>query len=69
MKGKWVVFVPSVIPGELVKCRVDRNYKGHSEADLLEVVERSENRVEPKCGIAGECGGCQYQHVDVGYQR
>ncbi|GMH54711.1 hypothetical protein TrST_g5683 [Triparma strigata] len=68
-KGKWVVFVPSVIPGELVKCRVYRNYKGHSDADLLEVIERSENRVEPKCRIAGECGGCQYQHIDVGYQR
>ncbi|GMH77180.1 hypothetical protein TL16_g07320, partial [Triparma laevis f. inornata] len=65
----WVVFVPSVIPGELVQLRIYRNFASYSSADLLSVLSPSPHRVSPQCSIANECGGCQYQHVDVGYQR
>jgi 23S rRNA (uracil1939-C5)-methyltransferase/tRNA (uracil-5-)-methyltransferase len=37
--------------------------KNYSEADLVEVLEPSEQRVEPKCPLFGQCGGCQYQHL------
>jgi 23S rRNA (uracil1939-C5)-methyltransferase/tRNA (uracil-5-)-methyltransferase len=59
----WVVFVPFTIAGELVKCRVFRNHKNYSEADLVEVLEPAPNRVTPKCALFGQCGGCQYQHL------
>lgn len=59
----WVVFVPFTIAGELVKCRVFRNHKNYSEADLIEVLEPAPNRVAPKCALFGQCGGCQYQHL------
>ena len=64
----WVVFVPSVIPGELVRGRIYRNHAGYSDADLMEVLEESPERVEPKCKVVG-CGGCQYQHWNVDGQR
>ncbi len=60
----WVVFVPFALPGELVKCRVFRNHKNYSNADLVEVLEPSPERVEPVCPLFGTCGGCQYQHLD-----
>ena len=60
----WVVMVPFVIPGELVKVRIYRNYSHYSEADLLEIIEPSEYRVSPKCALFSACGGCQYQHID-----
>lgn len=60
----WVVMVPFVIPGELVKVRVYKNHSQYSEADLLEVLEPSEYRVSPKCALFSICGGCQYQHID-----
>ena len=60
---KWVVFVPFTLPGEKVRARIYRNDKNHSQADLVEVLEASEHRVEPKCPLFGECGGCQYQHL------
>ena len=41
----WVVMVPFVIPGELVKVRIYRNHSHYSEADLLEIIEPSEYRV------------------------
>ena len=40
----WVVFVPYVLPGERVRARITRNAKGHSRADLLEVLTPSPDR-------------------------
>jgi len=64
--GDWVVFVPSTIPGERVRARVYRNHKSHSDADLVEVLDPSPERIEPGCPLFGTCGGCQYQHI--GYE-
>ncbi len=61
--GGWVVFVPFVLPGESVRCRVYRNHKNFSEADLVEVLEPSPQRIRPVCPVFGVCGGCQYQHM------
>ena len=62
-QDNWVVFVPFCIPGEKVKARIFRNHKNHSEADLIEILKSSEDRVPPKCKYYSECGGCQYQHI------
>jgi len=66
---QWVVMVPSVIPGELVKARVFRNFRNYSEADLVAIVEASGDRVTPVCPLAGDCGGCQLQHMSIEAQR
>ena len=29
----------------------------------MEIVRPSPQRVAPKCGLFGICGGCQYQHL------
>jgi tRNA/tmRNA/rRNA uracil-C5-methylase (TrmA/RlmC/RlmD family) len=60
----WVVMVPFALPGERVRVRVYRNYSNYSEADLLEVLEPSVQRMEPQCRLFQQCGGCQYQHVN-----
>ena len=59
----WVVMVPYALAGERVKARVYKNHKNYSEADLVEVLKPSPERVEPKCKLFGKCGGCQYQHL------
>jgi tRNA (uracil-5-)-methyltransferase len=66
---KWIIMVPHVVVGELVKVSIFRNMKNFSEADLIEVVEPSPHRVVPKCALAGVCGGCQYQHMSIEAQR
>lgn len=58
----WVVFVPHCLPGETVRARIYRNEKNFSQADLVEVLTPSTDRVIPLCPLFGECGGCQYQH-------
>ncbi|MBB5351733.1 23S rRNA (uracil1939-C5)-methyltransferase/tRNA (uracil-5-)-methyltransferase [Haloferula luteola] len=59
----WVVFVPFTLPGEKVRARIFRNDKNHSRADLIKVIEPSEDRATPGCPLFGACGGCQYQHL------
>ena len=60
--------VPYAIPGEKILARIYRNYKNYSSADCISVLEPSPNRVSPQCSLFGECGGCQYQHLDYKYQ-
>ena len=59
----WVVLVPFALPGDRVRARVWRNQKNLSEADLIEILEPSADRVEPPCPVFGKCGGCQYQNL------
>ncbi|MGN0836582.1 MAG: class I SAM-dependent RNA methyltransferase [Akkermansia sp.] len=63
-----VVFVPYALPGERVRARVYRNDRNFSQADLVEVLEPSPRRIEPRCPVFGYCGGCQYQHLDYEQQ-
>lgn len=63
----WVVMVPSTLPGEKVRARIFRNHKNYSDGDLVEILEPSPDRREPKCPLFGTCGGCQYQHLT--YER
>lgn len=60
----WVVMVRYALPGERVLARVYRNDKNFSEADLVQVLTPSSQRIEPPCPVFGQCGGCQYQHLD-----
>lgn len=64
----WVVFVAFALPDEKVRCRVFRNHKSYSEADLVGVIEASPNRREPVCALFGTCGGCQYQNLEYDVQ-
>jgi len=66
-QGK-AVFVPLTAPGDLVRCRSVREHKRFSEGQLLEVLEPAAERVEPRCTLFGECGGCQWQHLDAASQ-
>ena len=64
----WVVMVAYAVPGDRIKARIFRNHSNYSEADLIAVLESSPDRVAPRCELFGECGGCQYQHIDYGVQ-
>jgi 23S rRNA (uracil1939-C5)-methyltransferase/tRNA (uracil-5-)-methyltransferase len=64
----WVVMIPFALPGERVRARIYRNHKNYSEADLVEVLAPSAERVAPVCPLFGRCGGCQYQHLNYSSQ-
>ena len=66
---KWVVMVPLVPPGEKVKVKIFRNHSSYSEADLVDIIFSSPDRIKPPCEYFAMCGGCQYQHVNIDAQR
>ncbi len=58
-----VLFVPGMIPGDVVDVRVTKKKKRYMEGVVLEVVTPSPGRVEPECMHFGVCGGCRWQHL------
>lgn len=66
-EGK-VVFVDYALPGETVRYVPIENRKNFLFGSTIEVLEKSEHRVEPKCVVFGECGGCVLQHLDESVQ-
>ncbi|MGD2026506.1 MAG: class I SAM-dependent RNA methyltransferase [Anaerolineales bacterium] len=61
------VFVPFVIPGELVRIRLVEEKRGFARAELVEVIEPAPERISPRCKHFAACGGCHYQHLP--YER
>ena len=68
IESKWVVMVPFALPGEKIRARAFRNHKNFSEADLIEVLTPSPQRLVPPCPLFGRCGGCQYQNFTYAEQ-
>lgn len=58
-----VVFVPGVMPGELVEASVLTVQKHHARALVQRVLEASPERVAPPCSVFGRCGGCTWQYL------
>ena len=56
-----VVFVPFVIPGDIVDLQLTRKKHSYAEAEAVRIVQPSPDRVEPFCPHFGVCGGCKWQ--------
>jgi len=61
------IFVPFTLPGETVRVEITEEKKRFARGKLVEVIESSPDRIEPRCIYFGVCGGCQYQHL--GYTK
>ena len=64
-----VVFVPGALAGERVRVKILKAKKTWAAGALVEVVERSAHRAEPKCPVAHRCGGCAFWHMDYAGER
>src|SRR2546425_5616810 len=62
--NEFVIFVPFVLVGEEVEVEITEMKKRFARARLLKVIKASPQRVAPQCRYFGDCGGCQYQHID-----
>ncbi len=62
-----VCFVPGALPGERVRVRPVRDHEAFTDADLLDVLDPSADRITPACPLACvpglPCPGCAYQHA------
>jgi 23S rRNA (uracil1939-C5)-methyltransferase len=62
------VFVPFVLPEEQVRATVRTRKKKLIHANLVDVEKASPSRVAAECPHFRVCGGCHYQHIEIGEQ-
>jgi len=68
-RDEKVILIRGAIPGEVVEVTIEEKKKDYALARVLNVIEASEHRIEPKCPVFGLCGGCQLQFVSHEKQR
>ncbi|HMT09736.1 MAG TPA: hypothetical protein PKA82_17250, partial [Pyrinomonadaceae bacterium] len=65
---KLTVFVPLAVAGDKLRVRIKSIKKRIAFADIVEVIDRSSDRVEPRCVYFGTCGGCDFQQMNYAAQ-
>lgn len=57
------VFVPGAVPGDLARVRVHSRKPNYAQAELVALLEPSQDRIVPRCAHFGACGGCQWMNL------
>ncbi|HEU0071309.1 MAG TPA: class I SAM-dependent RNA methyltransferase [Alphaproteobacteria bacterium] len=61
-EGGARVYVPFALPGEKVRARVTPTADG-LRGTVVEILQRSPDRIEPACPNFTKCGGCAMEHL------
>ena len=64
----YVIFVPNTCPGDTVRIKIIKKNKNYSNAELVEIIEPSPDRIEPFCRMQKICGACQLQFINYDAQ-
>ena len=60
----FTVFIPNAIKGERIKILIVKVLSSHAFGKIIEIIEKSEHRVEQDCSTYKRCGGCNLRHID-----
>jgi len=63
-----VLFIPHSVTGDKAWIKIIEKKKNYSIGKLSELIEPSPWRVNPPCSFFGQCGGCQWQHINDSIQ-
>lgn len=63
-----VVFVPYSAPQDILTVKAIKINKNFIDAEIVEIIKKSDLRIEPQCRYFTECGGCHFQHIDYSNQ-
>lgn len=63
-----VIFVPYTAPGDRVRVELTHLDKNYAQGKLLEILEPSPIRQQPRCPAFTRCGGCEWQHLSYDLQ-
>lgn len=59
----FTIFIPGAIKGEKVKILIVKVLSSYAFGKILEILEKSENRIETDCKTYKRCGGCNLRHI------
>jgi len=62
------VFVSLVAKGDRVRVKIVEKKGKTAFAEIVEIIEPSEDRTEPRCPYFGVCSGCNFQHLNYAAQ-
>ncbi|MCE5220934.1 MAG: 23S rRNA (uracil(1939)-C(5))-methyltransferase RlmD [Clostridium sp.] len=60
---RYPIFIPGALKSETVRTEIIKAKKKYAYGKLIEVIEKSNERKEPKCANYKECGGCTLMHL------
>lgn len=60
----FTIFIPSAIKGEKVKILIVKVLTSYAYGKIIEIIEKSNKRVELDCATYKRCGGCNLRHID-----
>ncbi|MCX6251203.1 MAG: 23S rRNA (uracil(1939)-C(5))-methyltransferase RlmD [Bacteroidetes bacterium] len=61
--GDLVIFVPFVVPGDIVDIQVTWKKRSYIEGNAIKFHKYSDKRETPFCEHFGTCGGCRWQNM------
>ncbi len=64
----YTLFVKDAVIGDVIEAKVIKAKKSYGYGRLMNVITPSDKRVEPKCPVARQCGGCQIQQMSYAAQ-
>ena len=59
----YTLFVKDALIGDTVEAVITKTKKSYGYAKMLKILEASSCRVEKRCPVARQCGGCQIQEL------
>ena len=59
----FTIFIPNAIKGEKVKILIVKVLTSHSFGKILEIIDKSDKRIESDCITYKRCGGCNLRHI------
>lgn len=59
----YTLFIKDAVIGDVVEAKIMKAKKNYGYARMMQIIEPSKDRVEPKCKFARQCGGCQIQQI------
>lgn len=63
-----VIFVENTLPSETVSFKIIKDKKKYLEGNLINIIDKSKDRIEPICPYYEECGGCNLMHTNYDFQ-
>ena len=60
----FTLFIKDAVIGDVVEAKLMKVKKNYGYARLMKLITPSPYRVEPKCSVYRQCGGCQIQALD-----